>query len=161
MNRKIKIVIAIIDIVLAGIFLYLAIFRPFTITVSYDIQQLIAISVASGLGIFLLYCERLRKNNPETVKSLELLLYLIPPTVASFPLLAKVNYYLIPVACFAVIVVWFVVRHPNLVMSNTGEKKKIGETIAINQLLLGMMIIFIVAIVWFVMVLCTNQCQNS
>ena len=93
MDRKIKIILATADIGIVVFLAYQILFHAFTIAINYELQQLIFASGASGAGITLLYWKRLKEYNPKFVKLLELLLYLVAPTVASIPLLAKVNYF--------------------------------------------------------------------
>jgi len=158
-DRKIKIILAIADIGIAAFLVYLVLFHRLTITSNHDIQQLITISGASGVGITFLYWKWLRKHNPKLVKLLELLMYLIAPTVASIPLLAKVNYFLIPIVCFLVPIGWFNFGLIKIGTSDKEEKmnKEARTTISI---MIGMLLVFLVIMTWLITIICAYQCKN-
>ncbi len=162
MDLKIKkIILAGLDLVVAAFLIYLILFHKPTIVISYDLQQLIAISGASGAGITFLYWKRLRKHNPKVVKSLELLLYLVAPTVASIPLLAKVSYYLISVVCFLVPIGWFIFALIKIGTPDQEEEKKMNkETMITLGIMFGMLLAFLVTITWFITIICAYQCKN-
>ena len=161
MNKRLQIILIIADLAVASILIYLAIFYPPKITINYDTSQLIAISGASGVGIFLLYFKRLREYNPKTVKLLELLLYLVPPTMASFPFLAKVNYFLIIIVPLLVMLGWFIFGLVKVGTSeNKEEKKRIRETIVTTGIITGGIVFLLLVLLWWITLLCTQQCKN-
>lgn len=161
MDRKIKIILAIADVGIGALLVYLILFHVTTFTISYDAQQLIWISGASGVGITLLYWKRLKDYNPKLVKLLELLLYLIAPTVASIPLLAKVNYYLILIVCFTVIIGWFNFGLIKIGTSDKEEQKMNKETRKTIGIMIGMLTVFLGMITWLITIICAYQCKNS
>lgn len=161
MDQKIKIIVIIADITAAAFLIYLAIFQAPRIVINYDTSQLISISGASGVGIFFLYYKRLKKYNPKLVKSLELLLYLIPPTVTSFPFLAKVSYYLTVIVTFLVMLGWFNFGLIKVGTSEKEEEKKIiKETIIITGMVTAGVTILLVVILWGITTICVHQCAN-
>jgi len=160
-DRKIKIIIGVADVGLVAVLVYLILFYGQTITSNYEVQQLISISGASGAGITLLYWKRLKEHNQKFVKLLELLLYLFAPTVASIPLLAKVNYYLIPVVCFPVLIGWFIFGLIKVGTSDKEEEKKINkETMTTITIMVGILLVSLVIITWLISVICAYQCKN-
>ncbi len=157
MDRKIKIILSIADIGIGSLLVYLILFHKFTIAIDYELQQLIFASTASVAGITFLYWKRLKDYNPKLVKLLELLLYLVAPTVASVPLLAKINYYWILVVCFGVAFSWF---NFGLIQIGKEEVKINTESRKTIAIMIGMLTVFLGMISWLITIICAYQCKN-
>jgi hypothetical protein len=160
-DRKIKIILATADIGIGAFLVYQILFHGFTIAINYELQQLIFASGASGIGITLLYWKRLKEYNPKFVKLIELLLYLVAPTVASIPLLAKVNYFLILIVCYTVPIGWFNFGLIKIGTTSDKEEEKKNElTRKTIGIMIGMLMVFLVMITWLITIICAYQCKN-
>jgi hypothetical protein len=159
MDRRKRIILATADVGIGAVLIYLIIkYMPTFGQIDFSILQLAAIMGSAVIGIFLVYHEPLKTKYPETIKSMELLMLIIPPTVAGFPFLAKVNLFLIPAVYFAVVFGWFIFgltrNNPYAKIPKEKSDKNIVWT---SHYLICILIVLGIMVSWLVTTYCGFQ----